>query len=78
MRSRNKELSKTTFGHAAETQIGSIDARGIAPRPVPALTHERIAERAKALWEASGRVPGRDEQNWHEAEMQLRAELQAR
>jgi hypothetical protein len=39
------------------------------------LSHEQIAERAKAIWLASGCVPGRDEQNWREAEAQLRAEL---
>jgi hypothetical protein len=44
-------------------------------RRMTSLTQERIAERAKALWLASGCVPGRDEQNWREAEAQLRAEL---
>jgi hypothetical protein len=36
-------------------------------------THEEIARRAYALFEKSGRVPGRDMQNWLEAESQLKA-----
>jgi hypothetical protein len=36
-------------------------------------THEEIARRAQAIFEQSGRVPGRDMQNWLEAEKQLTA-----
>jgi hypothetical protein len=42
---------------------------------VTPLTHEQIAERAEAIWQASGCLPGRDERNWCEAEAQLKAEL---
>ena len=41
------------------------------------LTHERIAERARALWLAGGCMPGRDEENWYAAEAQLKAELKS-
>jgi hypothetical protein len=34
-------------------------------------THEEIARRAQAIYEESGRVPGRDQQNWLKAEAQL-------
>ena len=34
-------------------------------------THDEIAQRAQAIFEESGRVPGRDMQNWLEAEAQL-------
>jgi hypothetical protein len=37
-------------------------------------THEEIAGRAQAIYEKSGRVPGRDQQNWLEAEAQLMRE----
>lgn len=40
---------------------------------VPRPTHEEIAERARAIYEQSGRAPGRDVQNWLEAEAQLTA-----
>jgi len=35
-------------------------------------THDEIAKRAYAIFEKSGRVPGRDLQNWLEAETHLR------
>jgi hypothetical protein len=34
-------------------------------------SHEEIARRAFALFEQSGRVPGRDMENWLQAEAQL-------
>ncbi len=36
-------------------------------------THEEIARRAREIYERSGRVPGRDLENWLEAEAQLSA-----
>ena len=53
------------------------DSPGGASRGTVPLTHEQIAERAKTLWLASGCRPGRDEQNWLEAEAQLKAELKS-
>jgi len=44
-------------------------------KPTTALTHERIAKRAFAIWQNRGCRPGEDERNWHEAETQLMAEL---
>lgn len=70
-----------TAGASGHAQ-GNTAAREVVPllsgRASPTairLSHEQIAERAKAIWLASGCIPGRDEQNWHEAEAQLRAEL---
>lgn len=34
-------------------------------------TYEEIAQRARAIYEQSGRVPGRDMDNWLQAEAQL-------
>ena len=36
-------------------------------------TEQQIAERARQIYEASGRIPGRDLENWLEAEAQLTA-----
>jgi len=36
-------------------------------------THEQIAQRAYAIFEQSGRIPGRDQQNWLQAEKELSA-----
>jgi len=35
-------------------------------------THEEIAGRARAIYEKSGRLPGRDLDNWLQAEAELR------
>ncbi|MCC6348615.1 MAG: DUF2934 domain-containing protein [Candidatus Eisenbacteria bacterium] len=47
-----------------------------AAQPSPRKAdHEAVAVRAYALFEASGRPPGRDQEFWLEAERQLLAEL---
>jgi hypothetical protein len=43
--------------------------------PTTALTHERIAERARVIWQNRGCRIGEDKQNWQQAETQLKAEL---
>jgi hypothetical protein len=39
------------------------------------LTHDLIAERARTIWLERGCSPDRDEENWCEAEAQLKTEL---
>ena len=39
------------------------------------LTHDLIAERARTIWRERGRSVNRDEENWREAEAQLKAEM---
>lgn len=39
------------------------------------LTHDLIAERARTIWLERGRSVDRDEENWREAEAQLKAEM---
>jgi len=36
-------------------------------------THEQIAQRAYAIYEQSGRIPGKDLENWSRAEKELSA-----
>ena len=40
-------------------------------------THEQIAMRARAIWQAKGCKPGQDKENWQEAETQLKREMGA-
>ncbi|HZJ55191.1 MAG TPA: DUF2934 domain-containing protein, partial [Myxococcaceae bacterium] len=42
-----------------------------ATRPLP--TREQIAARAYEIWQQSGCVPGRDAENWAQAERELSA-----
>jgi hypothetical protein len=46
---------------------------GKAAKVVP--TPEQIALRARTIWQANGCKPGRDRENWLEAEAQLKAEM---
>ncbi len=66
----------------SQSQAKGIPTVAVSPgktsSAAPRLTHEQIAERAKSLWLASGCLPGRDQQNWLEAEAQLKAELKPR
>jgi hypothetical protein len=41
----------------------------------PAPTHQQIALRAKAIWQAKGCKSGQDKENWLEAETQLKREV---
>lgn len=53
-----------------------ISRGGLAPpaettsEPIP--SHEQIAARAFELWEARGKADGADQEDWYEAERQLR------
>ncbi len=54
-------------------RIANIDPKKLQnSKPTGQLTHEQIAERARAIYEQSGRMPGRDLDNWLMAEAQLR------
>lgn len=67
---------------------GSGGATAVATRPAatksapstrgPLPTHDQISKRAHEIWIKRGCKPGQDEQNWLEAEKQLRAEMAGR
>ncbi len=62
----------------ANTQKMKQDTAILRLRPAVqavVLTHDLIAERAKTIWLERGRSSNRDEENWREAEAQLKAEL---
>jgi hypothetical protein len=46
----------------------------IVVAPIPELSNEEIAARAYELWQSQGCPGGREQENWIEAERQLRAE----
>jgi hypothetical protein len=86
MKSRDSQMNRSASAYAgparegyARTGAGTIYAsrEGKAAPATTRLTHEQIAERARTLWLASGCLPGRDVQNWLEAEVQLKSELKS-
>ncbi len=62
----------------AKDEKAKQDTFVLKPRAVPpavVLTHGLIAERARTIWRERGCAPDRDEENWREAEAQLKTEL---
>ena len=72
--SGNTRRPKSSKGRTAASSKEQPAVLRKSERVTP-LTHEQIAERAEAIWQASGCLPGQDERNWCEAEAQLKAEL---
>ena len=63
--SSETQKRKLTQVHAQPEEVDSTK---------PAITHDMIAQRARAIWMAKGCRSGQDEQNWYEAERQLHIE----
>jgi hypothetical protein len=54
------------------------DTSILRPRPAlqaVVLTHDLIAERARTIWQERRCSPDRDQENWREAEAQLKTEM---
>jgi hypothetical protein len=45
-----------------------------AGHDVPAGLHEAIQQRAEQIYQSSGKIPGRDIENWVQAEQEIRGE----
>jgi len=72
---------KTARNTVPTSSIRTSGGTAVAVRPTtkgPMLTHEQISRRAHEIWLKKGCKPGQDEQNWLEAEAQLRAEMARR
>jgi hypothetical protein len=64
----------------ASTGAGTLDrpAGAVKPKtPIPP-THKQIEDRAMEIWRRKGCPCGQDEQNWLEAEAQLKKEMSAK
>lgn len=84
---QNKTARNTVAATVGKIQSGGATAT--APRPTgtkktsragrgPMVAHDQIARRAHEIWIIKGCTPGQEEQNWLEAERQLKAELARR
>ena len=60
------------------SNIRTSGATAVAVRPTtkgPMPTHEQISRRAHEIWLKRGSKPGQDEQNWLEAEAELKKKM---
>jgi hypothetical protein len=66
--SRKSKKVETVKGSAQKAQAKDQQKQNCE------ITHEQIAERAKAIWRDKGCPAGQDDANWREAEEQLKHE----
>ncbi len=74
---QNKTAKNSTVrsGSAMTTTLRPVGAQTPATnKPGKTITREQIAKRAHDIWVKNGCRHGQDEQNWLEAERQLKAE----
>ena len=74
---KTKTGGKTASPAGSSCQNPQPTQSTLMATPAAPPTYEQIAQRARHIWRQGGCLPGRDEQNWHKAEAQLKAELHA-
>ena len=75
VRSGNTEIIPLPAASSEQTQPNIPIVKPCSTLQAIALTRDLIAERAQAIWLKRGCPRNRDEENWREAETQLKAEL---
>lgn len=72
----NKMMDESSYGSKMSSMTSSgSSVTTLKPVKAKTLTHQQIADRAKAIWQKKGCPVGQDEKNWSEAEAQLKREL---
>jgi hypothetical protein len=56
----------------------AVQGKAAVPKVITTLDHDAVAKLAYGIWVEKGRVPGRDLDNWREAEAQLCAAVATR
>ena len=72
---KNTVPTSTTRTGSATTTLRPVGVQAPAATKTAKPTREQIARRAHEIWVKNGCKHGQDEQNWLEAERQLKAEL---
>lgn len=67
------DAQPTASGEQTQDHAPLVKSRPV--RRAVAITRDLIAERAQAIWLKRGCPRNRDEENWREAEAQLKIEL---
>ncbi len=71
---RSTVPTSTTRTGGATTTLRPVGAQTPTTTKTPKPTREQVAQRAHDIWVKNGCKHGQDEQNWLEAERQLKAE----
>lgn len=66
--------STTRSGGATTTTLRPVGVKAPEATKMAKITRDQIAQRAHQIWVKNGCKHGMDEQNWLEAERQLKAE----
>jgi hypothetical protein len=72
---KNTVPTSTTRPGGATTTLRPVGTQAPAATKTVKITREQIAQRAHEIWVKNGCKHGQDEQNWLEAERQLKAEM---
>jgi len=72
---KNTVPTSTTRTGGTTTTLRPMGAQAPAATKTVKITREQIAQRAHEIWVKNGCKHGQDEQNWLEAERQLKAEM---
>jgi len=72
---RNTVPTSTTRSGGATTTLRPVGVQAPATTKPVKIAREQIAQRAHEIWVKNGCKHGQDEQNWLEAERQLKAEM---
>lgn len=70
----SKNVTPLRGAHAEKTKQNTSLLKVRPAVPAVVLTHDLIAERARVIWLERGCAVNRDEENWRDAEAQLKAE----
>jgi len=68
-------MSTTRSGGATTTTLRPAGSKAPEATRTAKITREQVAQRAHEIWVKGGCKHGQDEQNWLEAERQLKAEM---
>ncbi len=75
VRASSRNVIPLRGAHAEKTKQDTVLLKSGPALQAVVLTHDLIAERARTIWLERGCSPDRDEENWREAEAQLRTEM---
>ena len=75
VRASSRNVIPLRGANAEKTKQDAAGLKSFPALQAVVLTHDLIAERARTIWLERGCAAGRDEENWREAETQLKTEL---